>query len=291
MSFVTLHHYPPPLFQSLTAEVTARGHLVEELHDVGDDLIAVLSELDCKNSPKALEIARTVNDITGRYDQVHAIAVDRQQRQDDAVLRANDTGRNVDSLLTWLEDTEQLFERMQPVSVDRDALAQQIQAQRVVAADVDAHRQQVDAVAESCRGDASAGSHRRADELLDRYDAIVSLTQSRGGELDDVVTKVTRLHGNVQQLEAWLATAVQSLKRESSSDFDANSLKEKIEALYRQKQAKQTDLDSIKAIGRELINDPATGDKNRLRETLADVQSKWHDLTELLVQMISFAVS
>ena len=37
--------------------------------------------------------------------------------------------------------------------------------------------------------------------------------------------------------------------------------------------------------------DPNTGDKNRLRETLVDVQSKWHDLTELLVQMISFAVS
>ena len=69
------------------------------------------------------------------------------------------------------------------------------------------------------------------------------------------------------------------------------SPQDKIEGLYRQKKGKQPDLDSIKVIGRELINDPATGDKNRLRETLADVQAKWHDLTELLVQMISFAVS
>ena len=39
-----------------------------------------------------------------------------------------------------------------------------------------------------------------------------------------------------------------------------------------------------------MLQDPSTGDKNGLRETLADVQSKWHELTELLVQMISFAV-
>ena len=61
--------------------------------------------------------------------------------------------------------------------------------------------------------------------------------------------------------------------------------------ISRQKQNKEVDLKAIKNIGKELIADPSTGDKNRLRETMADVQSKWHDLTELLVQMISFAVS
>ena len=81
-----------------------------------------------------------------------------------------------------------------------------------------------------------------------------------------------------------------SLKRDSS-DFDPSSLKDKIENLYRQKQVKQADLDHIKRVGRALIDDPNTGDVNRLKETLADTQGKWHDLTELLVQMISFAVS
>ena len=68
-------------------------------------------------------------------------------------------------------------------------------------------------------------------------------------------------------------------------------LKEKIESLYNQKQSRQEELDEIKNAGRDMVEAPNTGDKNELRETLADVQGKWHDLTELLVQMISFAVS
>ena len=43
--------------------------------------------------------------------------------------------------------------------------------------------------------------------------------------------------------------------------------------------------------GKELLEDANTGDKTRLRGTLADTQARWHDFTELLVQMISFSVS
>lgn len=67
------------------------------------------------------------------------------------------------------------------------------------------------------------------------------------------------------------------------------SLKAKIENLYVQKHGKQEDLEKIKVIGRELIEDPITGDKHHLKEMIADMQGKWQDLTELLVQMISYS--
>ena len=145
----------------------------------------------------------------------------------------------------------------------------------------------MDAIVDQCQGE---DEEEKVNNLLDRFDSLISHMQDRESELEEVVQKLGTLHGNVNQLESWLANAVHSLKRESA-DFDHDSLKNKIENLYRQKTAKQTDLNKIKQIGRALINDPNTGDKNRLRETLADTQAKWHDLTELLVQMISFAVS
>ena len=74
-------------------------------------------------------------------------------------------------------------------------------------------------------------------------------------------------------------------------NFSLLFIQEKIESLYGQKQARQDQLDEIKHAGRDLVEAPNTSDKNQLRETLADVQGKWHDLTELLVQRISFAVS
>ena len=255
---------------------------------VGGELIAILEELDCKDTPKAKEIQKTVDQIQTLFDQVQETTVDKQHKLNNAIVHSNDAMHNLDVLMDWICDTESLFDNIRPVSLDRAALNEQIQAHRVITSDIDNHREQVDSIAEQCRG--QAGSEDKINNMLDRFDAVISRAHDHGNVLDDVVQKLGTLHGNVHQLESWLVSAVNSMKRESS-DFEPSSLKNKIENLYRQKQSKQEDLNKIKKIGKELITDPYTGEKNRLRETLADIQGKWHDLTELLVQMISFTVS
>ena len=106
----------------------------------------------------------------------------------------------------------------------------------------------------------------------------------------DVHSRLGHFHTNVSQLKGWLANTIRSLKR-GSSDYDSGALKNKIENLYKQKIVKQAELDHIRSEGRQLVDDPDTCDKNKLREALTDVQTKWHELGELLVQMIFFAVS
>ena len=271
----------------VTADVIAQGKLVDDLCNVGTDLVHILEELDCKDTPKAREITATVEDVQTRYDQIQEEVVDKQHKLNDAVVKSKDATHNLDVLLNWVSETEIFFRNMKPVSLDRDALNEQIQAHRVLTSDIENHKSQVDTIVEQCQGQ---GYDDKINNLLDRFDGLISQAQDRGNALEEVVQNLGTLHGNVNQLESWLANAVHSLKREST-DFDHESLKNKIENLYKQKQSKQSDLDNIKKIGRSLINDPSTGDKNRLRETLADTQAKWHDLTELLVQMISFAVS
>jgi hypothetical protein len=91
-------------------------------------------------------------------------------------------------------------------------------------------------------------------------------------------------------VEAWLGATLNALKHERTADRDVDSLKARVESLYRQKQGREADMDRLKAMARELIDDPTTGDKHRLRETLAGVQGKWNELTERLVQMISYTV-
>ncbi len=272
----------------VTADVVTQGKLVEDLSRVGHELIGILEELDCKDTPKAREIQATVDEIQNRYDQVQESVVDKQHTLNAAMVKSKDADHNLTSLLTWVKDTEAVLDNSQPVSLDREVLNEQIQAHRVLASEIENHRAQVDSTIEQCQN--KPGAQESVNELLDRFDALLNHSQERGNDLDDVVQKLGSLHGNVNQLESWLTNAVNSLKRESSG-FDAVSLRNKIENLYKQKQGKQEVLDSIKKIGKELIDDPNTGDKNKLRETLADTQGKWHDLTELLVQMISFAVS
>lgn len=60
--------------------------------------------------------------------------------------------------------------------------------------------------------------------------------------------KLTSLHACIGQLEAWLAQAGASLKRDGV-EVDPRSLKEKIEKLYQQKNVKSKDLERIKEMG------------------------------------------
>ena len=54
-----------------------------------------------------------------------------------------DAQQQVDNLLRWLSDSEDLFSHLRPVSVDKQTLAEQQQAHRVISTDIDNHRAQV----------------------------------------------------------------------------------------------------------------------------------------------------
>lgn len=60
--------------------------------------------------------------------------------------------------------------------------------------------------------------------------------------------------------------------------------------MYDQKKEKQPDLDTIKGMIGELLANPEACDKNNIRDVQSDVCSKWHDFTELLIDLIVMQV-
>ena len=71
---------------------------------------------------------------------------------------------------------------------------------------------------------------------------------------------------------------------------DPVSIKSHFEELYDQKKEKQPDLDTIKEMIVELLANPEACDKNNIRDVQSDVCSKWHDFTELLIDLIVMQV-
>ena len=71
---------------------------------------------------------------------------------------------------------------------------------------------------------------------------------------------------------------------------DPVSIKSHFEELYDQKKEKQPDLDTIKEMIGELLANPEACDKNNIRDVQSDVCSKWHDFTELLIDLIVMQV-
>ena len=90
----------------------------------------------------------------------------------------------MESLLRWLDDSEDLFANLRPVSVDRQQLSEQAQAHRVVNADIDNQRAQVDAMCEAAESKPQLREH--VEDMLDRYDNLVTQAQRRGDEIEEV---------------------------------------------------------------------------------------------------------
>ena len=214
--------------KAITADVVAEGKLIDDLHKVGSDLVGILDELGCKDSPKAVEIQNTLADVQNQYDAIQQILADKQQSVNAVVVQSQDAEYNLQAMFDWINETQALFDNMQRVSLDKDVLNEQMRAHRVVTSEIENHKSQIDSVSELC--EAYPASQGEVAQLWDAFDELVSRCEERGEDLDSVVHKLATLHGNVNQLESWIANTVRSLKRESS-DFDHGTIKVSVTSL------------------------------------------------------------
>lgn len=71
---------------------------------------------------------------------------------------------------------------------------------------------------------------------------------------------------------------------------DVITLYLQVDSLHEAKQEKAADLDALREMCEKLLDQKGVKDKYAVKETLADVESKWNDMTDLLVQNMSLEV-
>ena len=69
------------------------------------------------------------------------------------------------------------------------------------------------------------------------------------------------------------------------------ALKAKVDGLYAEKCEKEFDMENLRNTSRRLMDDDRVSDQFVMKEGLTDVEAKWHELTELLVQQVSLEVN
>ena len=53
--------------RALEAEAAGMREAMESLRSYGEELVAILAELDCRDTPRAREIQATLDDVRARY--------------------------------------------------------------------------------------------------------------------------------------------------------------------------------------------------------------------------------
>ena len=264
----------------LAGEVTARGLEIDELAAAGDQLIAILTELDCRDTPKARQILSDVERVRRQLEDIMA-AVDRKRVALEAALaRLMEAHAKLAAALAWLDDAEARASTLlsRGVSLNKARLADQISEHRAFAADVTAYTPNVGTVAERC---ASVWIEGRVSELQDRHHALVQSLDEHDGRLDDIRRRLAGLLDGVAALDQWIGSTVGAVGRRSVD----------LEELCAARQTKRHELDSLTSAGRELTSDSMTTDKHCLRDAVSDLRARWRELMQLLTSTVSNAVS
>ena len=274
--------------KDINSDVLKYGQTLDSLKKVGEDLITSLGHMDGDNTQQIHDIQENVIDSETRYGRLRGSVEDKQQALQARAMESKDVQHSVDSILDWAHDTEALFDVQKPVSLHQETLKKQVQANRVMTADILNHKANIESLNAQAQG--VAGTRGKIDEINQKVGQLEARAKQRGDDLQSTLNKVDSLYDNINQLDTWLIAAVKTIDPDGQSG-ERKPLKEKIEDLYKTKQSKQQDLDAIKMSGKDMLDEPDKSDKSRLREVLSNVQSKWHNLNELLVQMITMSVS
>lgn len=101
---------------------------------------------------------------------------------------------------------------------------------------------------------------------------------------------MSELEANLSNVDGWLTDSIQSLKGRNKGG-NQKSNKAKVDEIYKEKKEREIDMDNVRALAKQIMNEENICDEFALKDSLGDVESKWHELTEHLVQQVSLEVS
>ncbi|XP_067934591.1 microtubule-actin cross-linking factor 1, isoforms 6/7-like isoform X2 [Watersipora subatra] len=260
----------------LDAEIETNKATLNRLKDVAESLSAVYKESD--QPTKAEELTSHVLGMSEAMEQLQAKVTDTQQQLHDKFVQSQDLSASLSSLVDFVDSTEDATRKAAGISVEREKLNKQLLEHNKLDASVRSTIMKLEALSRESDDPALTALH-------DRLQALACTLEGRGAKLNKMVEEITDLSENVKSLEQWIVSVVQDLQGKAAT-ADPLSIKNHFEELYSEKKEKQPDLETIKDTISALLADPEATDKSHIRDVQSDVCSKWHDFTELLIDLI-----
>lgn len=107
--------------------------------------------------------------------------------------------------------------------------------------------------------------------------------------LEEIASRMSDLDNGVGQMDSWLTESIDLLKNRSKGN-NQKAIKAKVDVLYNEKRERESDMENIRGAAKSIMEDDRVCDEFAVKENLGEVETKWHELTEHLVQQVSLEV-
>ncbi|XP_044109274.1 dystonin isoform X19 [Neovison vison] len=244
-----------------------------------------------------------LDDVNARWKTLNKKVAQRAAQLQEALLHCGRFQDALESLLSWMLDTEELVANQKPPSAEFKVVKAQIQEQKLLQRLLDDRKSTVEVIKRE--GEKIAATAEPADKvkilkqlsLLDsRWEALLNKAEMRNRQLEGISVVAQQFHETLEPLNEWLTTIEKRLANCEPIGTQASKLEEQIA----QHKALEDDiihhnkhLHQAVSIGQSLKVLSSREDKDMVQNKLdssqvwyIEIQEKSHSRSELLQQAL-----
>ncbi|XP_077031062.1 dystonin isoform X21 [Agelaius phoeniceus] len=257
----------------------------QEVNWLGQGLIQSAAK-----STSTENLEHDLEDVNTRWKTLNKKVAQRAAQLQEALLHCGRFQDALESLLSWLIDTEDLVANQKPPSAEFKVVKAQIQEQKLLQRLLDDRKPTVEAIKRE--GEKIAESAEPADRVkilkqlsfLDsRWDALLSKAETRNRQLEGISVVAQQFHEALEPLVEWLTATEKRLANAEPIGTQASKLQQQIaqhKALEDDVLAHNKSLHQAISAGQSLKTMSSREDKDMVQEKLDSAQARYIEIQE-----------
>uniref|UniRef100_A0A452I8M1 Uncharacterized protein n=1 Tax=Gopherus agassizii TaxID=38772 RepID=A0A452I8M1_9SAUR len=232
-----------------------------------------------------------LEDVNTRWKTLNKKVAQRAAQLQEALLHCGRFQDALESLLSWLIDTEELVANQKPPSAEFKVVKAQIQEQKLLQRLLDDRRPTVEV--SKREGEKIAESAEPADKvkilkqlsLLDsRWDALLSKAETRNRQLEGILVVAQQFHETLEPLVEWLTTTEKRLANSEPIGTQTSKLQQQIsqhKVLQEEVLLRKQNVDQAIENGLELLKQTTGDEVVIIQDKLEGIKARYKDITKL----------
>ncbi|XP_054678924.1 dystonin isoform X8 [Grus americana] len=258
----------------------------QEVNWLGQGLIQSAAK-----STNTENLEHDLEDVNTRWKTLNKKVAQRAAQLQEALLHCGRFQDALESLLSWLIDTEDLVANQKPPSAEFKVVKAQIQEQKLLQRLLDDRKPTVEVIKRE--GEKIAESAEPADRVkilkqlsfLDsRWDALLSKAEARNRQLEGISVVAQQFHEALEPLVEWLTATEKRLANAEPIGTQASKLQQQISQhkdLQEEIILRKQNVDLAIQNGLELLKQTTGDEVVIIQDKLEGIKARYKDITKL----------
>ncbi|XP_018545400.1 LOW QUALITY PROTEIN: dystonin [Lates calcarifer] len=258
---------------------------LQDINSLGQGLI--------QNATKGTSTKKLEDDLEGvntKWNTLNKKIAERSAQLHEALLHCGRFQDALESLLSWLTDTEELVTNQKPPSAEFKVVKAQIQEQKLLQRLLDDRKPTVELikkeggkVAELAESVDKEKVAKEIECLGQRWDALLKKAENRHKQLESILVVTQQFHETLEPLSEWLAATEKHLANSEPIGTETSKLEDQIsqhKALEEEIMNHSKDLFQAVSLGQMLKTVSSVDDKEFVQSKLDATQAGYIELQE-----------